>query len=50
MISCEDEKKHVQSIIASNVTDFIVKPFSLNTLERKIEQIEKTSRPEINII
>jgi two-component system chemotaxis response regulator CheY len=50
MISCEDEKKHIQSIIACNVNDFIVKPFSLKTLEQKIEQIEQSLNPAINIV
>ncbi len=50
MISCEDEKARVQAIIASDVTDFIIKPFSLQTLELKVKKIEKMLNPEINII
>lgn len=50
MISCEDEKKRVQSIISSDVTDFIVKPFSLKTLDRKVTNIEKLLSPTIDII
>ncbi len=50
MISCEDEKKQIQAIITSDVTDFILKPFSLQTLERKIEHIEQLCNPNIHIV
>lgn len=50
MISCEDEKKQIQAIITSDVTDFILKPFSLQTLERKIEHIEQLCNPDIQIV
>jgi two-component system chemotaxis response regulator CheY len=50
MVSCEDDKARVKAIIASDVTDFIVKPFSLQTLELKVKKIEKLLNPEINIL
>ncbi|WP_085299559.1 response regulator [Cognaticolwellia mytili] len=50
MVSCEDEKSRIKAIIACDVTDFIVKPFSLQTLEIKIKKIEKQFPPKISII
>jgi two-component system chemotaxis response regulator CheY len=50
MVSCEDEKSSIKAIIACDVTDFIVKPFSLQTLELKVKKIEELINPKINII
>ena len=48
MISCESEKRRVKAIISCDVTDFIIKPFNLQTLELKIKNVEKYIWPQIN--
>jgi len=48
MISCENEKRRVEAIISCDVTDFIIKPFNLQTLELKIKKVEKYIWPQIN--
>lgn len=49
MVSCEDEKKKVQSIIASKVTGFIIKPFNANTLAKQLNWIENKFQEDICI-
>lgn len=39
MVSCEDEKKEIESIIACKVTGFIVKPFNAITLAKHLDWI-----------
>jgi len=40
MVTCVDSKEKVESIIASKVTGFIIKPFTANTLKKQMERIE----------
>ncbi|WP_440875361.1 response regulator [Thalassotalea sp. PLHSN55] len=50
MISCEASKEKIQSIIASKVTGFIVKPFTAKTIEKQLNKIkQKSSRLTIQI-
>jgi two-component system chemotaxis response regulator CheY len=41
MVTCEDQKKEIQSILAAKVNGFIVKPFNTNTLKKHIDWIKK---------
>jgi two-component system chemotaxis response regulator CheY len=49
MVSCEDEKKKIKSIIASKVTGFIVNPFNANTLEKQLKWINAEQEYEIRL-
>lgn len=50
MVTCEDQKKEIESIIAAKVNGFIIKPFNTNTLKKQIDWIKSESEPlSINI-
>lgn len=40
MVSCVDSKEKIKALIASQVTGFIVKPFSTNTLKKQLNKIK----------
>ncbi len=44
MITCEDQKQEVQSILAAKVNGFIIKPFTTNTLSKQLNWIKKEIR------
>lgn len=39
MVTCEDQREKIQSIIAAKVNGFILKPFTTNTLKNQISKI-----------
>jgi len=41
MITCEDQKTEVQSILAAKVNGFIIKPFTTNTLSKQLNWIKQ---------
>jgi len=41
MVTCEDQKKEIESIIAAKVNGFIIKPFTTTTLKKQIEWIKQ---------
>lgn len=49
MVTCEDQKQEVESIIAAKVNGFIIKPFNTNTLKKQIDWINHESNEVIAI-
>ncbi len=41
MVTCEDNKEDVRAIIKAKVSDIIIKPFSLNTLEKHLNILKR---------
>ena len=39
MVSCEDDKAKIMTLIAGEVTGFMVKPFNCNTLKKQLHWI-----------
>ncbi len=51
MVTCENDKDKIRSVIASKVTGFIVKPFTAQTIEKQLTKItEKYNNLSINIV
>jgi len=44
MVSCEDDRKIVLSLIAEQVTGFMVKPFDSTTLKKQLQWINEQSQ------
>lgn len=40
MVTCEADKEKIKSILSSNVTGFIIKPFTTNTLKKQLERVK----------
>jgi two-component system chemotaxis response regulator CheY len=40
MVSCEDDKEKIKSLITAKISGFIIKPFTSNTLKQQIKWIE----------
>ena len=49
MVTCEDQKNEIESIIAAKVNGFIIKPFTTKTLRKQIDWIEKESNEGLSI-
>jgi two-component system chemotaxis response regulator CheY len=49
MVTCEDQKNEIESIIAAKVNGFIIKPFNTNTLKKQINWIKHESNELISI-
>ncbi len=43
MVTCEDQKKEIESIIAAKVNGFIIKPFNTNTLNKQLNWIKQAN-------
>jgi len=50
MVSCEDDKKKIKSLIDAKISGFIVKPFTSNTLKKQIQWIESCDCSHAKII
>lgn|GEM_PF-459707 len=44
MVSCEDDKERILSLISGKVTGFMMKPFNLNTLKKQLHWILDENR------
>jgi len=40
MVTCEDQRKQVETVIAAKVNGFIIKPFTTNTLIQQLDKIK----------
>jgi len=49
MVSCEDDQKKIKSLIKAQVTGFIVKPFTANTLKKQLNWIESLYDKKTNL-
>jgi two-component system, chemotaxis family, chemotaxis protein CheY len=49
MVSCEDDKKKIKSLIDAKVTGFIVKPFTANTLKKQLNWIQSCYQKKSDI-
>lgn len=47
MVTCEDDRKVVMSLIAKQVTGFMVKPFNLSALKKQLDWIDVDNKYEI---
>jgi len=50
MVSCEDDKKKIKSLITAKISGFIIKPFTSNTLKKQIKWIESCHCSHTKII
>jgi len=48
MVTCEDDRSVVMSLIAEKVTGFIVKPFKLETLKKQLSKINCQKTATVN--
>lgn len=44
MVSCEDDKEKLLSVIAGKVTGFMMKPFDLSTLKKQLDLVYKEKK------
>lgn len=44
MASCEDDREIVMSLIAEQVSGFMVKPFNINTLKKQLSLLAKSKQ------
>ena len=49
MVTCEDQKNEIESIIAAKVSGFIIKPFNTKTLSKQIEWIKEENNEGLSI-
>lgn len=47
MVTCEDQRKEIKTIIEAKVSGFIVKPFNANTLIKQLNKIPKLTKLDI---
>lgn len=42
MVTCEGDKEKIKSVISCNVTGFIIKPFTTNTLKKQLDRVKSS--------
>jgi len=48
MVSCEDDKEKILSLVAGQVTAFMIKPFNIKTLKKQLDWIHQQSKAIVN--
>ncbi len=48
MVTSEDDKQKILSVVAEQVTAFMIKPFSIDTLRKQLDWVEYEGKATVN--